>query len=121
MKPVAVCRAARAEVSRADWGELTWFASRALGNSTDMTVGRCVLKPGCANPRHSHPNCSEVLVVLQGRIRHTADADGGDVELSVGDTVSVPPNLKHRAENIGAEEAVLFIAFSTADRQVVGE
>ncbi len=55
----------------APWGTLTWYAE--LGNSGDMTVGRCVIRPGAANPLHSHPNCSEVLVVMQGRIAHTAD------------------------------------------------
>src|SRR5260370_27533529 len=45
------------------WGNLTWFANRALGNSNEMTVGRCILKPGHTNGRHYHPNCSETLVV----------------------------------------------------------
>ena len=46
-----------------EWGALTWYANRELGNSTEMTVGRCVLKPGKSNPRHYHPNCSEIVVV----------------------------------------------------------
>ena len=50
------------------WGNLTWFANRALGNSDEMTIGRCILKSGHTNGRHYHPNCSETLVVIQGRI-----------------------------------------------------
>jgi len=103
-----------------DWGNLTWFASRELGNSTEMTVGRCVLRPGCANPRHYHPNCTEILVVVQGRVRHT-NADGMEAELGEGDTVTVPANIWHRATNIGDKDAVLYISFSSADRQTVGE
>jgi quercetin dioxygenase-like cupin family protein len=103
-----------------EWGALTWYANRKLGNSTEMTVGRCVLKPGKSNPRHYHPNCSEILVVFEGRIRHTNEV-GGESELNEGDTVTVPPNTWHRAKNIGTDEAILLIAFSSADRQTIGE
>ncbi|MCE0484067.1 MAG: cupin domain-containing protein [Methylacidiphilales bacterium] len=103
-----------------DWGSLTWFAGRPLGNSNDMTIGCCILKPGQANPRHYHPNCSEILIVMQGRIEHTGPG-AGTVMLSVGDTVTIPANVWHHATNIGETEAILFIAFSSADRQTVGE
>ncbi len=102
-----------------DWGGLTWYAGRELGNSEEITVGRCVLKPGKSNPKHSHPNCAEVLVVLKGRIRHTAE--GGEVEMGEGDCVSIQPDFAHQATNLGDSDAVLFIAFSSADREVVGE
>ncbi len=103
-----------------DWGELTWYANGALGNSEGLTVGRCVLKPGRSNPRHYHPNCTEVLTVLKGRIRHTGPG-GNAVELSEGDTVTVPPNIWHNAENTGDSEAVLSIVFNSPDRQTIGE
>jgi quercetin dioxygenase-like cupin family protein len=38
-----------------------------------------------------------------------------------GDVVTIPPNVWHRATNLGDEDAVLYIAFSSADRQTVGE
>jgi quercetin dioxygenase-like cupin family protein len=110
----------KAEKLDFDWGGLTWYASGALGNSSELTVGNCRLKPGCSNPRHYHPNCSEILVVIQGNIRHTM-ADGSESEMKPGDTVTVPPNVWHRATNIGQSEALLFIVFSSADRLVVGE
>jgi quercetin dioxygenase-like cupin family protein len=118
----AVIRAAhQAERHDYDWGALTWFASGALGNSQDLTVGRCVLKPGCGNPPHRHPNCSEVLIVMQGTVRHTVDEQGTDQVMKVGDCVTVPVGLKHHAKNIGTDDAILFIAFSSANRQVQGE
>ena len=70
------------------WGNLTWFANRALGNSDEMTVGRCILKPGRTNGRHYHPNCCEILVVIEGRIRHTITEDQ-ETDLGEGDTVTV--------------------------------
>ncbi|HVK01940.1 MAG TPA: cupin domain-containing protein [Armatimonadaceae bacterium] len=99
-----------------DWGVLTWFASAALGNSDTMTVGRCVIKPGCGNPLHHHPNCAEVLVLVQGRIAHTVEG-GAEVEMGPGDTLTVPARVPHRARNIGSEDAVMFIAFDSAHRQ----
>jgi quercetin dioxygenase-like cupin family protein len=110
----------RAEVHPQEWGALTWYANRELGNSEDVTVGRCLLNPGQSNPRHYHPNCSEVLVVLQGVIRHTIDG-GGDTEMNFGDTVTIAPNVWHQAKNVGDSEALLLIVFSSADRQTVGE
>lgn len=119
-KPILLS-AEKADVAETDFGRLTWYASRKLANSEDMTVGCCLLKPGKSNPIHSHPNCSEVLVVLQGHIMHTMDENGGEAEMNVGDTITVPANFKHQARNIGDEDAVLLIAFSSADREVKGE
>lgn len=103
-----------------DWGNLTWYASRKLGNSEEMTVGKCVLYPGKGNPPHSHPNCSEILTVMQGKIMHQIE-DGKEVEMNVGDTITLPPDLPHLARNIGEEDAVLMVVFPTADREVKGE
>lgn len=103
-----------------EWGALTWYANRELGNCDEMTVGRCVLKPGQSNPRHYHPNCTEILIVFKGRIAHT-DQRGEETELNEGDTVTIPPHIRHRARNIGDEDAILYIAFSSADRQTVEE
>ena len=103
-----------------EWGSLTWFANRALGNSTELTLGRCVLRPGMGNPRHYHPNCTEVLVVLSGRIMHTV-GPGEEKLMEPGDVVSIPANNWHCARNIGDGETVLLIAFSSADRETIGE
>lgn len=111
---------ADAQAMPQEWGALTWFANRELGNSEDVTVGRCLLNPGQSNPRHYHPNCSEVLVVFQGKIRHTIDS-GETVEMNEGDTIAVPPNVWHQANNIGEDDAILLIVFTSADRQTIGE
>ena len=118
---VSVLRTNECEVVGLDWGELRWHASGSLGNSGEMTVGTARLKPGQANPRHYHPNCSEVLVVVSGGISHTLDA-GEVAELGPGDTVTIPEGVSHKASNLSdTEEAVLFIVFSSADRQTVME
>ena len=118
--PIQIQPLASSQIRPFEWGELTWFANRETGNSTEMTVGRCTLKPGQGNPRHYHPNCSEILVVIKGRISHTSGPDE-ETEMAEGDAVTIPANVWHCAKNIGTEEAVLFIAFSSADRQTIGE
>jgi quercetin dioxygenase-like cupin family protein len=106
-------------VIETDWGRLTWYVSAELGNSNALTVGECRIRPGCENPRHSHPNCEEALVVQQGQIRHSINDQS--VVLDVGDAITVPGGVLHNAVNIGDTEAVLSIAFSSGDRRTVGE
>ncbi|HEY1659926.1 MAG TPA: cupin domain-containing protein [Candidatus Sulfotelmatobacter sp.] len=114
-----VSPAANNQVIQYPWGQLTWYVSRELKNSDTMTVGEAVIKPGLENPRHFHPNCDEVLHVIKGRILQTV----GDksVEMNEGDTVSIPAGIRHNAKNIGTENAVLAISFSSATRKTIGE
>ncbi len=43
------------------------------------------------------------------------------MEMHEGDTVSVPPNVWHNAVNIGQQDAVRLIVFSSANRETIGE
>jgi quercetin dioxygenase-like cupin family protein len=106
-------------VEHFDWGRLVWFASGSIGNSDAMTLGRCIMKPGHENPRHTHPNCEELLQVISGRILHTLADES--FEMGPGDTIAIPQDVVHNARNIGAEDAVLTIVFSSAMRQTQGE
>ena len=106
-------------VEEQSWGSLTWYASKALGGSQSVTVGKCVIKPGEQNPRHTHPNCDEILHVLEGVIIHTyADEQ---MKMEKGDTIVVPSGIAHNAVNIGETDAELSIAFSSGERKTVGE
>jgi len=110
---------AQAQRETQPWGELQWFASRALGNSTTMTVGRAIIRPGQANPVHRHPNCDEILQVRSGHIMHKIG--DREVEMHAGDIVTIPQGMAHNARNIGTEDAVLDVYFSSADRVAIGE
>jgi quercetin dioxygenase-like cupin family protein len=107
-------------VQEFEWGMLHWYASGQIGNSEEMTVGKCIIRPGCENPLHQHPNCEEVLHVLSGRISHYV-AGGEDYEMRPGDTISIPPGVSHNARNIGPDDAVMMIAFSSPHRETQGE
>ncbi len=119
MEKTILVRAEQSSVVTADWGRLTWYASGKQGNSRHMTLGICVIHPGKNNPLHSHPNCVEILRVLQGRIRHTTES--GEVEMNPGDVITIPIDFPHQARNVGEVDAVLEIAFSSPDRQVKDE
>ena len=114
MNPVRT--AADAEERRDDfeWGTLRWYASRELSGTPGLTVGRCAIRPGMANPRHSHPDCDEVLHLLAGELDHSL----GDAvhRLRPGDTITIPSGVPHNASNVGDVEAVMVIAFSSGDR-----
>ena len=117
MTGAIIKRAGEAAQVQMESGALTWFASRQLGNSEAMTVGRATLPPGGMNPRHYHPNCEEILHVLQGSILHTmADEEAA---MGPGDTVTIPAHVVHNARNTGDTDAILFICFSSADRETV--
>ena len=120
MRTIKLVRAEESQKAPADWGALTWYANAALGNSDQMTVGKCVIKPGKANPPHSHPNCYETLVVMEGQIEHMVEG-GAYVPMSAGDTITIPANIRHQARNIGSRDAVMYIAFSSGTRETKGE
>ena len=40
--------------------------------------------------------------------------------MRAGDVVSIPTGVVHNARNIGTEDAILAISFSSADRLAVG-
>jgi quercetin dioxygenase-like cupin family protein len=117
MNKAVITRAAQARTIDLPGGDLTWFVARELGNSDTMTVGLARIHPGQMNPRHYHPNCEEVLHVLQGRIIHTMDDHQAEMER--GDTISIPANVIHNARNIGDVDALLFLCFSSAERETV--
>ncbi len=103
-----------------DWGGLQWLVSAANGASTRMTFGRVTLGPGKANPMHSHPNCEEILFVVSGRIEHSLP-EGGTASLGPGDCIVLPEGATHQARNVGSDEAVVVVAFSSAERETLGE
>jgi len=112
-----IARSDQKEIIDTEWGRLEWIVSGELGNSGTMTFGRCIIKPGMANPRHLHPNCDEILHVVSGEIEHSL---GTEVfPMRAGDTISIPTGVPHNARATGSEEAVMVIVFSSADRQAL--
>lgn len=116
-----IYRAGEVEADRvaASWGELRWIAGGDVGNAEGLTLGRVIIKPGQANPRHCHRRCEEVLYLLAGRLEHTL----GDAShrLEPGDVITIPAGVFHNARAIGEEDAEMIVAFSSGERDFVLE
>jgi quercetin dioxygenase-like cupin family protein len=100
------------------WGHLEWYASGGIGNSESTTVGMCVIDVGQANGRHLHPNCSEILLVLEGEIIHSLEDE--KFAMTVGDVIVIPRGVVHNARNVGDGPARLSIVFDTGYRETQG-
>ena len=97
-----------------EWGSLTWFASKELTKSDDITVGLVVIKKGQSNPRHIHGNCSEVIHLQKGRLKHFVEKEF--VLMEPGDTLVVPTGVDHYALNVSEEDAVMIVAYPAGQR-----
>ncbi len=106
---------ARAELIEEDWGSLNWLAGKTLENCDGLTLGRVTIKKGHSNPKHSHPNCDEVLHLLRGKLNHVI----GDRAflMEPGDTTVAPAGVSHVAFSVGDEDAEMIVAYSSGERQ----
>jgi quercetin dioxygenase-like cupin family protein len=102
------------------WGTIAWLVSGQIGNSESMTFGKVVIRSGRANEEHRHTNCDEILHLLHGELEHTAGPERV-FHLKAGDTITLPAGTAHRARSVGAEDAVMLVAYSSAYREVEGQ
>jgi quercetin dioxygenase-like cupin family protein len=99
------------------WGSVEWLVREGDPPGAEQTVALATWAPGQGNVEHTHPNCEEIVYVVEGVIDHTL----GDqlAHLAVGDVIVVPRDVPHRLVNNGAAPARTLIVFSSPDRQFV--
>ena len=100
------------------WGNIQWLVSKQANGAGALTLGHTVVEPGGRNPLHRHPNCEEVLYVVSGEIEHIVEG-WPTVRMKAGEAIWIPRNVLHRAINVGAIDAELLVAFSSAERETV--
>jgi len=115
-----VVRGGDVPVNEQAWGSLQWLVGGERDQGCGMTFGRVTFKPGESNPGHHHPNCDEILFVVQGKVEHSLPA-GGSAVLEPGDCIVIPRDGVHNARNVGDGEAVVVVAFNASDRKTIGE
>jgi len=99
-----------------DWGSLTWMANAELLGAEALTLGRVVIKKGCHNPKHIHPDSEEVLYLLEGELEHFI---GGEVlTVKKGGTIIIPAGIPHNAISTGETDADMIVAYPTGTRQI---
>ncbi|WAL68853.1 cupin domain-containing protein [Amycolatopsis cynarae] len=72
-----------------------------------------VWEPGGAQPDNSHPESTEIFVVLSGQ--GLAHSDEHDVPIEAGDVLVLPPGSVHRIENTSATERLYAVTIMAED------
>jgi hypothetical protein len=72
-----------------------------------------VWEPGGAQPDNSHPDSTEIFVVLSGQ--GLAHSDEHSVHIGPGDVLVLPPGSVHRIENTSATERFYAVTIMARD------
>jgi quercetin dioxygenase-like cupin family protein len=94
-----------------------WVSREGDPPGAELTVGLAIFDAGKSNVEHVHPNCEEVVFVLDGEVEHTL----GDqrATLRAGDLIVVPRGIAHRLLNTSERPVRAYIVFSAPDRLFV--
>jgi len=87
--------------------ELSASIGRQVVNTRNVTIARILLQKGAEVPGHEHPN-EQVANVLEGRLRFVVG--GEELVASAGESVVIPPNVRHAVEAL--EESVVLDVFA---------
>jgi quercetin dioxygenase-like cupin family protein len=98
-----------------DFGSVHWVVKRDDPPGAEQTVGLATFDAGKGNVEHIHPNCEEVIYVLEGEVEHTLGDQSA--RLAAGDLIVVPRNVPHRLTNVGSKAVRACVIFSSPDRQ----
>lgn len=99
------------------FGSVHWVVREHEPEGAETTIGLAIFDAGKSNDEHIHPNCEEVVYVLDGEVEHTL----GDqrTTLRAGDLIVVPRNVPHRLINHTSAAVSTYIVFSAPDRKFV--
>jgi len=93
---------------------MVWLMEDRIEADAGLSLARMTVDPGVTSEAHRHPDCSEAVHLLSGRIEQRR----GDlwVELAAGDTLLIPAGATHQTRNSGTAPAVLMVAYSSGSR-----
>lgn len=100
-----------------EFGSLRWVVRAGDPPGAETTVGVAVFDAGKSNVEHVHPNCEEVVYVLDGEVEHSLGIER--TVLRAGDLIVVPRNVPHRLINTGSDPVRAYIVFSSSEREFV--
>ena len=76
----------------------------------DFAVGMTQIPAGVVGTRHSHPETTEIWMILSGRGR--ARIGDEDRPVAPGDVVYTPPGVSHQFVNDGDEPVTVYFLYS---------
>ncbi len=93
---------------------MDWLMEDAIEPGAGLSLARMTVAPGVTSEAHRHPNCTEAVHLLSGRVEQRR----GDVWVALlpGETLLIPQATVHQTRNTGTEPAVLMIAYSSGAR-----
>ena len=98
----------------ARWGEMHWLVDDALIDGAELSVARMTLKEDACSESHGHPNCNEVVHLIQGTVEQSVGPER--FVMQAGDTVFIPRGRLHRSRNVGRGEATMIVCYSAGSR-----
>jgi len=97
------------------WGEIRWIWNAMIDTSAEQTLGQVIIYPGKKNTAHIHPNCEELMYILEGECDHWL---GDEVfHLKPGMTIIIPRDELHYALVTSVEPLKALIFYSTPVRE----
>jgi len=92
----------KAELRHIPWSSvaienLKPLLGRQLVVGQNIMLARVLMKKGCIVPEHSHPN-EQVTYILEGALNFFID--GREILVRAGETLTIPPNMPHKAEAV---------------------
>lgn len=112
-----VRRDAGSHMERRDFGAVEWVVAQDRPEGAEQTLAVAVFDPGGSNAEHVHPNAEEIVMVLEGEVKHTLGSEA--TTLRAGDVLVVPRDAPHRIINASGAPCRMVIIFSSPDRAFV--
>jgi quercetin dioxygenase-like cupin family protein len=93
---------------------MQWLMEDAITPGAGLSLARMTVAPGVTSEAHRHPDCTEAVHLLSGRVEQRRCDDW--VSLAAGETLLIPAGAVHQTRNTGPEAAVLMVAYSSGAR-----
>lgn len=93
---------------------MEWLMEDAIQPDAGLSLAKMTVGAGVTSELHHHSNCSETIHLLTGHIEQRIGENWQ--ELTSGDTCLIPRGNKHQTRNIGADTAIMMVAYSAGKR-----
>ena len=119
-RELLTARATKTVIAHTDASNTPWGAGGDGGpipGPKDFAVVIAECEPHNGPGLHSHAKSTETFTCIQGRFRiEWGDAGEHSIELGLFDTVSVPPGVMRRFQNISDETGLLYVILQGGER-----
>ena len=90
---------------------MDWLVDDDLVEDAALSIARMTLAKDASSEGHRHPNCNEVIHLIEGSVEQTVGPDR--IVMAAGDTVFIPSGASHQTRNTGPGRAVMIVAYSS--------